>query len=982
MTAIPFENAPSSSTLRSASPASGELLRRILAQGSKGARYKLRGEIARGGMGAILRVWDEDLGRELAMKVVLGTDGEQADPTTSDLDGKRVSRFLEEAQITGQLDHPCVVPVHELGLDAQARVYFTMRLVKGRDFGRILELAEAGQEGWSRTRALGVLLRVCEAMAYAHSKGVVHRDLKPANVMVGNFGEVYVMDWGLARVLGRADAHDIRRRDASGTSSLHIARRDKRRDWLDWAFVTMDGDVVGTPAYMPPEQARGKIEEISARSDVYAIGAMLYHLLAGQMPFVGRGETKSGVEVLNALLEGPPKPLREVRDDVPAELEAICEKAMARDMADRYVDTLELAEDLRAFLEGRVVKAYQTGAIVELRKWVARNRALATAAAAAIVFLIAGLIGSLWQKSKADQNALLAAEKAGEAERKGALAIASQALAEQRAGEAAASARRAEAVRDFLAGMLSKADPLQSGERDIPVSRIVDAAAVKLDAGEFATDAETEFALRNTLGGAYQGIYRFEESERQYRIASELLARMPAPDPALRIRLDVDLADTLNGRGRYAEGEQRALSALAALGTEKCALAARALMLRASCRYNQGDSAGALDLARASCDMRADVEGPESESCALARAKLAFYLVRMELFDEALGETEVALRVLQAGSPASRVEAGIALRTRADIHTQRGQYKAARADLEEALRINEALYGDENTHVANILVDLASVKMRLGEAEEGEAMARRSLELRRKLLGDHRDTATSLTVVAGALRARGEPELARPLLEEALAMRIRVLGPENSGVGDALRRLAAIEEDEGRYAEAERLLRESTANWEKSIGPDMLDLSDNWMDLARVLAKLDRPAEALPYAEKTLALRATKLGATNSSANEARDQVITLRLATRDWPGAETLLRASIAEYEKSMRADHPLVAYTGGQLGAALLGQGRFDEAEPLLLAGWKAIGENPKMWAVNKLFLLDHLVELYEQRGDADSAALYRTKADALRR
>src|SRR5262249_42483401 len=146
-----------------------------------------------------------------------------------------VARFLEEAQVTGQLDHPGIVPVHELGIDSQGRLYFTMKLVEGRDLRHVFELVFSGKEGWSVTRALGVLQKACEAVAYAHRKGVIHRDLKPANVMVGSFGEVYVMDWGLARVLGRKDAHDLHVADgAPGEAELEPGRvRTERSDLIE-----------------------------------------------------------------------------------------------------------------------------------------------------------------------------------------------------------------------------------------------------------------------------------------------------------------------------------------------------------------------------------------------------------------------------------------------------------------------------------------------------------------------------------------------------------------------------------------------------------------------------------------------------------------------------------------------------------------------------------------------------------------------------
>jgi len=184
-------------------------------------------------MGAILKVWDEDLRRSLAMKVILGKGDGAIGGETPPVDRRLLARFLEEAQVTGQLDHPGIVPVHELGLDAEGRVYFTMKLVKGRDLKQIFELAFEEREGWNETRALGVILKVCEAMAYAHKKGVIHRDLKPANVMVGGFGEVFVMDWGLARVLGQKDTHDLRLQPVAATSSLATERREERQDAPD-----------------------------------------------------------------------------------------------------------------------------------------------------------------------------------------------------------------------------------------------------------------------------------------------------------------------------------------------------------------------------------------------------------------------------------------------------------------------------------------------------------------------------------------------------------------------------------------------------------------------------------------------------------------------------------------------------------------------------------------------------------------------------
>jgi serine/threonine protein kinase/WD40 repeat protein len=393
---------------------SAEVLRRLATHSPQGTRYAVRGEIARGGMGVILRVRDEDLRRNLAMKVMLGQGEAAGEGDTPEVDPALLTRFLEEAQLTGQLDHPGIVPVHELGLDADGRVYFTMRLVKGRELKEIL--AGEGDESWSRTRTLGVFLRICETLAYAHEKGVIHRDLKPANVMVGRFGEVYVMDWGLAKLLDREDDRDLRVKEPE-SSLVRTDRHDAISDDLDSPLMTMAGTVVGTPTYMSPEQASGRVEDLGPKSDVYAVGAMLYHLLAGHQPYVKPGERVSPLTVLNAVRNGPPQPIHEIDPRVPAELVAICEKAMARELDERYASMAELAEDLRRYLEDRVVLAHRTGALIELRKWVARNRLAAGTAAAALV-LVAGLTVFFLQRVTRQRDRAVAAERNEREERR------------------------------------------------------------------------------------------------------------------------------------------------------------------------------------------------------------------------------------------------------------------------------------------------------------------------------------------------------------------------------------------------------------------------------------------------------------------------------------------------------------------------------------------------------------------------------------
>jgi serine/threonine protein kinase/WD40 repeat protein len=393
-----------------AAQTSGEqgLLQRIARRSVPPERYRARREIARGGMGSIQRVWDEDLRRHLVMKVMLQPQDRDPAAHSGPPDGRQLSRFLEEAQITGQLDHPSIVPVHDIGLDEEGRLYFTMPLVKGQDLGRVIELARQGAEGWSRTRVLGVLLKVSEALAFAHDRGVVHRDLKPENIMVGRFGETYVMDWGLARVLSEAERQgpvEVRpeslgqrvvrttvERLRGGPERLSVRARS--------SFETLDGDVVGTPGYMAPEQARGERERIGPRSDIYSLGAILYQLLSGCRPFDDPISRASGRPLLERLLEGQVVPVRELDRDQPDELVAICEQAMAPDPDDRYPSVIEWIEDLRAFTEGHVVRAYETGLPAEVRKWVLRNRVLASVIAAALLLLGGSAVAYVRQQQR------------------------------------------------------------------------------------------------------------------------------------------------------------------------------------------------------------------------------------------------------------------------------------------------------------------------------------------------------------------------------------------------------------------------------------------------------------------------------------------------------------------------------------------------------------------------------------------------------
>ncbi|MBI4618117.1 MAG: SUMF1/EgtB/PvdO family nonheme iron enzyme [Planctomycetes bacterium] len=366
-------------------------------------RYLHGRELARGGMGAVFKVLDPELERDVALKVVLPG----AEPSAYEL-----RKFLAEARITGQLEHPNIVPVHELGRTPEGRPYFTMKLVRGRSMAQAIRELRGKNDDAIRARAgfLAAFLKVCDAMAFAHSRGVIHRDLKPANVMLGEYGEVLVMDWGLARVRGVDDPES----DARLSSSVATLRSASTAD----PGATKSGMVLGTPAYMPPEQAAGEIAAIDERSDVYSLGAILYEVLTLSPPHTGSNAAAILARIAEGKIEPPSARAPEL--SVPRELEAVILKAMALDPGARYQKVEDLAAEISAYLGGRTLTAARYTTSQRIRKLVARNRlaSVVVAIASAVVLSVSALfVWRLYGERRAALEAkTLAEEKSREAE--------------------------------------------------------------------------------------------------------------------------------------------------------------------------------------------------------------------------------------------------------------------------------------------------------------------------------------------------------------------------------------------------------------------------------------------------------------------------------------------------------------------------------------------------------------------------------------
>ena len=467
----------------------------------EGRKYKVITTINRGGMGVILQARDLRIRRTVAMKVM---------NSKHQFSRENALRFIDEAQLTGQLEHPNIVPVYELGIDEQGEMFYTMKFVKGTTLDDVLRGIRAGKakviEKYPLSALLTIFQKVCDAVAFAHSKGVVHRDLKPENIMIGAFGEVLVMDWGLAKNItgGRSE----RPASAPDAAAMQAKVSDLR------GFETMHGLIVGTPPYISPEQARGELDKIDGRSDLYVLGEILYIILTLRPPVEGETLNEVVEKILNSRIDHPsvhnqpPKSARKRGSDIAAEsfvlahcpgqripdgLSAVVMKALALEPADRYQTVEDLQEDITACQGGFAPKAERASFAKQLVLWAGRHKP--EVAIAGIFFvLINALAVSFFLQVRHERDRAQASERATSKEKK---------LADARLAELRGTAPT------FAAQAQELTDDQRFGEA--------------LDKIEYAIQqVPNEAAYHNLRGNILQAQLRLEEAADAYEDALRL----------------------------------------------------------------------------------------------------------------------------------------------------------------------------------------------------------------------------------------------------------------------------------------------------------------------------------------------------------------------------------------------------------------------------------------------------------------------------
>lgn len=403
------------------------------------SRYRILRPHARGGLGEVFVAEDTELRRKVALKEI---QVQQADSLNNR------GRFVLEAEVTGGLEHPGIVPVYGLGAYPDGRPYYAMRFIHGASLKEAIEQFHASGAGFASLAFRQLLRRfqdVCNAIAYAHSRGVLHRDIKPGNIMLGNFGETLVVDWGLAKRLDRADE-----------ATTVVPTEESPANHPETAFETQQGMVIGTPAFMSPEQAQGNINALTAASDVYSLGATLYVILTGQTAFSG-----NIVELLPRVVQGNFLSPKQRLVSTPAALNAIVVKAMARQPGNRYTTASALAEELERYLADEPVLAYREPWLDRVRRWTRKHRTwVTTGTVAGGVLLTAALAGTLLLGEKnrqlANANTMLDSANANLTNTNSALVAARQDADDKRAVAEASFRLALQSFNDLVEGIQDK----------------------------------------------------------------------------------------------------------------------------------------------------------------------------------------------------------------------------------------------------------------------------------------------------------------------------------------------------------------------------------------------------------------------------------------------------------------------------------------------------------------------------------------------
>jgi tetratricopeptide (TPR) repeat protein len=703
-------------------------------------------------------------------------------------DHAELLRFQNEAQAVAMLDHPGIVPVHEVG-EYSGQRYFSMNLISGGSLAGVLERYRDNPRAAAR-----LVAAVADAMHHAHQRGVLHRDLKPANILVDEYGQPHITDFGLARRV-------------AGDSEL-----------------TQTGAIIGTPSYMAPEQASGRRGMVTIASDVYGLGAVLYAMLAGKAPFGG----ESVIETLDSVRTRPPEPPSRFNAKVPRDLEVICLKCLEKQPSRRYATAHALAEDLQRWIAGEPIAARPVSWATRVAMWCRRNPALATVTAGLAGAIVIGGIGVVWQWR----------------------------VAVRERAEARVAADEAKSILAFLSeDLLSSPQPGRLG-RTITIVQALDAAAPKI-AQRYVHQPRIEAAIRQRIGSTYGALGEYEKAEAQHREAANIFRRALGEDHPDTLVAINDLALTLAEQGRYVEAEPLTRRNLAdlrrVLGPDHPETLTTAHNL-GSLLGTRGEYREAESLQRRNLEDRRRVLGADHPHTLIGANALANLQSYQNNWTEAEALHRHTLGRRRSVLGEDHPETLESYHNLAYVVGHAGRLDEAEPLLRRAVEGRLRVLGEIHPHTLISMNNLATQMAGRGRYGEAEPLLRRLWDATRRSLGeDHPDTLRVANNLGYVLKERGRLDEAEALLLRSLAGRRRILVSGHADTLGTIHNLAALYLKKGRYDQAETLVREAVQGRRKlrSARPD---LASSLALLGRLLLETHRAKEAEQPLREALAI--------------------------------------------------------------------------------------------------------------------------------
>ncbi len=768
-------------------------------------RYKLLEEIGRGGMGVVyLAEQTEPVRRRVALKVIkLGMDTKGV-----------IARFEAERQALAVMSHPNIARVFDAGVTGTGRPYFVMELVPGIPITDYCD-----KNTLATNERLELFIPVCEAVQHAHQKGVIHRDLKPSNILVSvQDGKPVpkIIDFGIARAT---------------TQRLSSV-----------TFVTEQGQMIGTPDYMSPEQAEMSGLDVDTRTDIYSLGVLLYQLLTGELPFDPVRLRSGGLNEIQKMLREvePPKASTRVgtrkgtktdaadkrRTDpgslrrlLKGDLDWITMKAMAKDRTRRYASASELAADIERHLHSEPVLAGPPRASYRIGKYIRRHRVGVAAAGVALAAVLAGIAGTT-----------IGFVKARRAERK-----------------ALSEAQTAKQVSDFLVSLFAVSDPSESKGNTVTAREILDQGAARIER-DLAGQPVQQARLMTTIGDVYKSLGLYAKAgmmlDKGLALRREHLgAKSPEVVDSL-----LSVGDLYRDEGKYDEAEKtlkEALSLSRGRGGEEDLETATVLHALGILYDTQGKFAEAEGDLRRAVEIREKALGPEHEDVARSLNSLAVILWNEGKYDDAEAALKRALAIKEKRLGENHPDVANTLTNLGVLYKSQGKYKEAEPYLVRSLAVMEKVFGPEHPNVADNLNNLAAFYEEQKKYPEAEAAYKRALAIWEKALGpEHSDVGIVLHNMGNLYRNQGKYAEAEPLYQRALRIWEKALGPNHPYVATNLREQGVLYQDMKKWAEAEALYKRALAIEEKDAAADPQGLAQTLSDYARLLRDLKRDKEA------------------------------------------------------------------------------------------------------------------------------------------